>query len=310
MNATNKTKLNCQGLIFLFKNYDYDILILQIYYVMAALITITINLLFIKRLLKSKVQSRPNKLFFIMSLSDAGVGMFTIPVTSLPLFTRDWDLICKLSPLLLFFTYFPFTFSWFMVIMISLDRVFMITKFKFYGRYVTMKVLYGIIFSIMILIIIVTLFISATDTYLNSNKIFHFRLTLAQIILEFTSIIVVIIAYIYLYLYIRSKSRKMNIAKVSGINYNKKLVFTIGYIFLCLLIFTIPQLMILIVLLKTNLDLNPIFSRNAIYWQAILLYSNSYTNAFILLHKIKRSSSNSSRMKSSSNEQFNKVTPL
>ena len=170
MNGTNKTNVNCPKLIFLFENYDYDILALQIYYVIASLITIISNLILIKRLLKNKLKSRPVILFLIMSLSDAGVGFFTIPITSLPFFTNDWDLICKLSPLLLFFTYFPFTFSWWMVIVISLDRVFIITKFSLYGRYITMKVLLGIIFSVMIGIIVADLTISSIDTYLNSDK--------------------------------------------------------------------------------------------------------------------------------------------
>ena len=124
------------------------------------------------------------------------------------------------------------------------------------------------------------------------------------------SILITGVGYLYLFYYIRSKSKIIKDSRQSGINYNKKLVFTISYIFISLLIFTIPQFISLLVRFTTNIDKHAIASRNIIHWQIILLNSNSYANALILIYNTKAKRNYSSSHKAQSSDQLTKVSPL
>lgn len=57
-----------------------------------------------------KVKSRPDKLFIILSPSDMGVGVFTVPLPSLLTFPLNHNFICFLYKGLNFFAYYPFLF--------------------------------------------------------------------------------------------------------------------------------------------------------------------------------------------------------
>ena len=272
--------IECQHFPLLFENHSVDILILQIYYISAALVIIISNGALLNALLKRKSKSRADKVFIILSCSDIGVGLFSVPVTSLPLFLRDWELLCTLSPLLRFFNYIPYSFSWILIIIISLDRVLIITKGHIYKKNVTLKILYGIItLSISIIFVIVVSFLNETSSL---REVRHVMLYI-QLAIEVCFIIITIAAHIYLFYYVRIKSLIIVKRRHGGADIDKKLMMTVTYTYLCLLLFSFPHF--IGVVIRSSWAINdPKAERNVQYWGNILAFSNSYGNAFIILY--------------------------
>ena len=104
----NQTKPNssvlpikCQHLEQLFQ-HSIDILILQIYYTFAALAIVASNGVLLHKLFKKRSKTRADKMFIILSCSDIGVGLLSVPMMSLPLFIKDFHNLCQLSPILKF----------------------------------------------------------------------------------------------------------------------------------------------------------------------------------------------------------------
>ena len=114
----NQTKSNvstplmkCQRLRRLFQHFSNDILILQIYYILTATAIVASNSLLLYKLLKRRLK-RADKMFIILTCSDIGVGLSSVLVSSSPLFIKNFDTLCMFSPILRFFGYIPFSFSW------------------------------------------------------------------------------------------------------------------------------------------------------------------------------------------------------
>ena len=277
---------DCQNLRNYFQDYNYDILILQIVYIISSVITITTNLFLIKKLLKINFKTRSEKLFLIMSISDVGVGLFSIPTLSLPLFIKNFDLICQLSPVFIFLLYVPYSFSYIMVVIISLDRAFMIIKPHIYGKYITIKILYGIIITIFFLLLTASIYYSINDTFAEETSTSRF---IVRTSIDVVFVSTTIISYLNLFCYFHKTTRKILPAKKSGVNNSRKLLKTITYIFICLLIFTMPQFIVFIIKKSTNIISKEsyIVNRNIYYYQIITLYSNCYANSLIILYNSK-----------------------
>ena len=271
--------LKCPCLRLLFEYYYIDILILQIYYILTTIAIVTSNGLLLYKLLKKRLKTRADKMFIILSCSDIGVGLSSVPMSSLPLFIKNFDALCMLSPILRFFFYIPY--SWSVITTVALDRVLIITKGYWYKKYVTMKHLYGLTtFSLLAnLIMAITI---AMDGELLDGLSFAMRYT--QTVGEVFFIIVTIVTYMYLVYFVRSKSREIANQRHGGIKIDKELLMTITYTYICLLIFTFPYFAERVAhfVLPT---VNPLMSKNMKFWGKILVYSNSYANAFIILYK-------------------------
>ena len=117
---------------------------------------------------------------------------------------------------------------------------------------------------------------------LNSFPIIHILIS-GEICLVF----VTIMAYIYLFHFVRSKSQKLANKRHGGINFNKKLMMTITYIYLCLLVFTLPHFIGIAIIVSVLIKRGTVFTK-MYYWSFALLYSNSYANAFIILYKSRK----------------------
>ena len=162
----------CANLIQWFGDREYDIFLLAIFYYIIGVVTVIANGLLLYKLLEKKQKRRTDKLFIILSLSDICVGLVSVPVTSLPFFITDFEILCKLSPSLIFFSYFPYIFSWTMVIIISVDRVFMVTRSRIYQKLVTMNVLYFVIAFLLLKDILCLIFMNLyLDALEFSNKL-------------------------------------------------------------------------------------------------------------------------------------------
>ena len=246
-----------------------DLLILQIYIIFTALAIITSNALLLHRLLEKQRKTRADKIFTILSCSDIGVGLFSIPVISLELFSCAAHVFGAIFPFYLLWNFaacFPFIFSWTLIIIIALDRVLIITKAQIYKKYITMKLLYWVIMELQ-------------RNGHNSYMTFYIVL-----LFELCFIVVTVIAYAYLFHFVRSKSRVVENKRHGRTDFNKKLMMTITYTYICLLFFTLPHFAGIAIYFFVQIRDQKILI-NLIYWIIILPYSNSYANAFIILYR-------------------------
>ena len=79
---------------------------------------------------------------------------------------------------------------------------------------------------------------------------------------------------------VRSKSQGIANKRNGEINFNKKLMMTITYTFICLLLFSLSPFVMFIGFFIQIQDEK--IMRNLHYWINTLPYSNSYANAFII----------------------------
>ena len=274
---TNNSR--CARLRLWFGNKDFGVFLLALFYSVISVIIVVSNGLLLYKLLKKKQKTRVDKLFIILSASDICVGSISVPVSSLPLIITDIETLCKISPCLTFFLYFPYLFSWTMVIIISVDRVLMITKRYIYGKFVTMKVLYSVMIFLLLKDILSAIFMSLYINLLDfSNKFIQY----SQLFVESFFISVTVISYLYLLYYVRSRSRKIGAFKHTANQNEKRLTKTVIVIFMCLVIFTIPHFVGVILAFYFDVS-NTATMRNIVYWSGIALYSNLAANAIILL---------------------------
>ena len=275
----------CANLIQWFGDRDYDIFLLAVFYYIIAVVTVIANGLLMYKLLEKKQKRRTDKLFIILSLSDICVGLVSVPVTSLPFFITDFEILCKLSPSLIFFFYFPYIFSWTIVIIISIDRVLIVTRCHMYQKFVTMNVLYFLIAFLLLKDILSVIFMSLyLDPLEFSNKFLQFTLLFIESLFIFSTVI----SYLYLFYFVKSKSKKMRPFRHTLNQYEKRLTVKIIVIFICLVIFTMPQFIGIIFTFYFDVK-SPTNKRNIVYWKAIILYANSSVNAIILLIDFHRS---------------------
>ena len=264
----------------LFQNHSVDVIILQIYYIFTGLTIIISNSILLHKLLIKSSKTRADKVFIILSCFNIIVGLFSVPIISLPLFIRDFDTLGFMMFLIwTFSSYFPYCFSWTLIIIIAIDRVFIIMKGYNYTKYVPMKVLYRvIIFCLLFILVIIILTIMEKAMGFNSCIMVY-----VQLALEICFIIITVVAYIYLFYFVRSNSRKVANKRHGGINFNKNLMMTVTYTYICLLFFTLPHFIFTTLLHNDAIEYSRI-SVNLLYWGIVLAYSNSYANAFIILY--------------------------
>ena len=271
--------IKCQHLRRLYQHYSIDIFILQIYYTLTSLTIVMSNGLLLHKLFKKKHKKRADKMFIILSFSDIGVGLINVPIMALVLFIKDFRSLCQLSPILKFFTYVPYGFSWFMIILIALDRVRVITKGYIYKEYVTIKHLYCLAIFCLLSVIIMSLIFSLKSEFMGRNP---FVVGCIGISLESCWIIITSVAYTYLFYFVRSRSRVIANTRQSGNKFDKKLMMTITYTYICLLLFTLLYFTKIVVTSFFPV-IDPEIERNIQCWGTILAFSNSYANAFIIL---------------------------
>ena len=267
-----------------------DLTVLQVAFIITALLILASNDMLLRKLLLKEKKKRPGKLFIILCISDMGVGTITVPLISLLTFSLNEDIICSPYKTIIFFAYYPFVFSWTMVIIIAIDRCLMITKYGTYGKYVTLKVLYCFIaFIFVIYACIFGAVIPEGELAANSSEINPFHII--QIILELLFMFAIAALYSYLLCYVRRKAKKFANNRSIHVqrSYGDKLTKSIFLIYLCLIFFTLPQVA---GFLSWPLDPTVMPSastvRNRTCWLLLALYCNSYANAMILLHRSKK----------------------
>ena len=270
----------------IFHNYSVDALILQIYFIFTSLAIIISNSTLLWKLFKKRSKTRADKIFIILSCSDIGVGIFSIPIVSIPLFKWEIDAFDYTHCFLWIFpACFPYGFSWLLVVIIALDRVFVITKGQIYKQYITMKTLYWIITVCLALILAMAILVSLR--YESFKRHSHIIVYL-QLLTELSFIFITLVAYIHLFHFVRSQSSVIATKRHGGADLNKKLTLTVTYTYLCLLLFTLPQVAKQVIVLRWEKrmmgNLRKRMIVNLEYWGNVLSYSNCYANACIILY--------------------------
>ena len=265
----------------LFHNHFVDALMLQIYFIFTTLAIVISNGVLLHKLYKKRCKSRADKIFIILSCSDLGVGVFSIPIISISLFKWNVSAINYTHGAIWIFTAsFPYGFSWMLVVIIAIDRVLIVTKGKIYKNCITMKVLYRIIvFCLLYVLAIVILLAMRHNSFKRYSQVIVFILLLT----ELSFIFITIVAYIYLYHYVRSKSRAIANKRHGGADLSKKLTLTTICTYLCLLVFTLPLLAKQVIHFTGPISDGRI-NVNLEYWCTILPHSNSYANALLILY--------------------------
>ena len=260
-----------------------DLLILLIYIIFTALVIITTNALLLHRLLTKKQKTRADKMFIILSCSDTGVGLFSLPVISLELFSCAANVFVAVFSSYLLWSFavcFPFFFSGTLIIIITLDRVLIITKAQVYKKYITMKDFYWVItFFLLFIFILVTIAIMELEQKNSYSTLYTVHL------LELCFVFITIMAYAYLFYFVRSKSQVIENKRHCGTNFNKKLLIAIIYTYICLLFFTFLHLVGVTIYFSGRIR-NQRMLGNLFYWSILLPYSNLYANAYNTLSQL------------------------
>ena len=174
---------------------------------------------------------------------------------------------------------FPYIFSWTMVIIISVDRILMVTRSRTYQKFVTMNILY---FAIAFLLLKDTLCVIFRSLYLDALEFSNKLLQFTFLFIESFFIIWTIISYLYLLHFVKLKSKKIRPYRHTLNQNENRLTVKVMVIFICLVVFTIPQFIGIIFTFYFDVK-SPTVKRNIVYWKEIILYTNSAVNAVILL---------------------------
>ena len=243
-------------------------------------------------------------LLLILSISDTRVGLFTIPFTMLRFVNLSKNIFCSLVPSMMFFSYFPFSFSLCVTTIISMDRCLLVTKSNFHAKYLTTGIITFKLIARFVICFAGSFVISVTafnDNY-KVAELFH----ACQLVTEFTIIIITCYLNLKLYCFVKRTSQQMAASRHKGTteSYSSRLTTTIAYLFTCMVFFTGTQVIIYGMISMVNM--RKILRRNLSMWGLLLLFSNSYINVIILLarssnlrnttQKNKRKVNNSSRL--------------
>ena len=101
----------CAHLLQWFGDRKYDIFLLAVFCYIIVVMAVIAGGLLLCKLLKIEEKRRTDMFVIILSIPDICVGFVFVSVTSLTFFITDFEILCKLSPSLIFFFYLIFIFS-------------------------------------------------------------------------------------------------------------------------------------------------------------------------------------------------------
>lgn len=293
MNYTNSslvyTGKACQELTLYFKTFGIDIVFLRMAFVITALLIVSTNGVLITKLVKKKHKTRPDKLFMILTVTDLCTGLISIPIVSLPLHKIDLDDLCKFSYILTFFSFFPCLFSVHMCIIIALDRYLIITRNKLYKKYVRNIILYCIIFTMFLISFLLTMLHSITGHFFEFHHKLETHVLVFVLVIVITELLIfpmIFLLYYKLYKYVLCQ-RENIVKNRSGATANQKLIKTITFICLSVLVFIVPHFALFVICFLITTE-NGSTYRIMIYSSALLIYSNAWINAVILLWRFEK----------------------
>ena len=214
-----------------------------------------------------------NLSFIILSCSDLVIGAVTLPLIILQEFV-EYRHYCQIR--VITYASMGFTlFSWDMTLIIAIDRYLNVKRPTLQAKYITRKIIYSFTF-INIIYVCGTVFIFIFVTRIVSAIFNVFKVIVTGLIL---------IIYIHLMIIVRQKAMVM---KGNRHEYNQKSNFgnrttkTILLLLICELITLLPYITVSFYI-KRNKIKHTQFIHNLIYGSYLIMLSNSFFNAIILI---------------------------
>ena len=267
----------------------------EISLVLISLLIVSTSSLVIYRITKAQVKKvRSDFSFICLSVSDMGVGLFSIPLQCIVVYYQKNS---QNAPFILripgnFFQFFPYTFSCLFTAVVAVDRMFVITLAQRYKCLVTPKILKVIAIILFLCSVtnssILTIHNMQSRSY-NTRWVHDFSIgysivPLAILALATLSTFVVIVTHLYILYFTLRRTELKQLRKHQGKNSNgRRLTNTISCICISQLICLIPYLIFRLVAYRLPDKLY----FNIFPWLGILAYCQCFCNALVILRNIK-----------------------
>ena len=263
--------------------------IFEMFIVLVSLLIVSSSSLVIYWIVKGQVEKvKYDFAFIILSISDIGVGLFSVPLTGIDWYygrtSQNMPSVARIGKK--FFLYFPFSFSCLFTTVIAIDRLIVIRLSPKYKNSITPKRLK----VIAIILFLTSAIISSTFTIwtysMQSRRYItiwvYYILYLFMLIAGTLCTVVVILTHSYVLYFVLRRSDLTILRNNYSRNYNwRRLTNTIICICISQSICVIPYLLFRIVVLHSRIPLKLILDINP--WLSILAYSQCFCNALIIL---------------------------
>lgn len=252
----------------------FDYILLKILVVLAIMANIITNSAVIWRIYSSRKQTRANVMFAFLSVSDLFIAFLSFPMFCLTLFhLSNLPIHIKDCNLNLYVMYLPTYCSWYLTVLIAIDRLLVIKYNKKYENFVSKKVL------VRSVLVGLTVYIGTTIAFFLKRDSMATAIVASVFQLVLTG--TVFITYIYILWFTRRKLSSFQNNACHRQQAIHRLTWTIFYIFLCQVIFALPGPIINFVYIEHWGDAR--LERKLRYWARVLFFSNSFINGWILL---------------------------
>ena len=252
----------------------FDYILLKILVVLAIMANIITNSAVIWRIYSSRKQTRANVMFAFLSVSDLFIAFLSFPMFCLTLFhLSNLPIHIKDCNLNLYVMYLPTYCSWYLTVLIAIDRLLVIKYNKKYENFISKKVL------VRSVLVGLTVYTGTTIAFFLKRDSMATAIVASVFQLVLTG--TVFITYIYILWFTR---RKLNSFQNNACHRQQaihRLTWTIFYIFLCQVIFALPGPIVNFVYTEHWGDAG--LERKLRYWARVLFFSNSFINGWILL---------------------------
>ena len=252
----------------------FDYILLKILVVLAIMANIITNSAVIWRIYSSRKQTRANVMFAFLSVSDLFIAFLSFPMFCLTLFhLSNLPIHIKDCNLNLYVMYLPTYCSWYLTVLIAIDRLLVIKYNKKYENFVSKKVL------VRSVLVGLTVYIGTTIAFFLKRDSMATAIVASVFQLVLTG--TVFITYIYILWFTRRKLSSFQNNACHRQQAIHRLTWTIFYIFLCQVIFALPGPVVNFVYTEHWGDAG--LERKLRYWARVLFFSNSFINGWILL---------------------------
>lgn len=252
----------------------FDYILLKILVVLAIMANIITNSAVIWRIYSSRKQTRANVMFAFLSVSDLFIAFLSFPMFCLTLFhLSNLPIHIKDCNLNLYVMYLPTYCSWYLTVLIAIDRLLVIKYNKKYENFISKKVL------VRSVLVGLTVYIGTTIAFFLKRDSMATAIVASVFQLVLTG--TVFITYIYILWFTRRKLSSFQNNACHRQQAIYRLTWTIFYIFLCQVIFALPGPIVNFVYTEHWGDAG--LERKLRYWARVLFFSNSFINGWILL---------------------------
>ena len=252
----------------------FDYILLKILVVLAIMANIITNSAVIWRIYSSRKQTRANVMFAFLSVSDLFIAFLSFPMFCLTLFhLSNLPIHIKDCNLNLYVMYLPTYCSWYLTVLIAIDRLLVIKYNKKYENFISKKVL------VRSVLVGLTVYIGTTIAFFLKRDSMATAIVASVFQLVLTG--TVFITYIYILWFTRRKLSSFQNNACHRQQAIHRLTWTIFYIFLCQVIFALPGPVVNFVYTEHWGDAG--LERKLRYWARVLFFSNSFINGWILL---------------------------